>query len=330
MLYIQLVPLFFLLRFWRNIMSYSKTALNIDELISKIKSKWFFVKYDSIVEDFISKNGYFHIVPYIKCFTKKDEDWVSKTEINNLDFDNVISLYNIDIKLQTTLFSALKQIEIYLKSNFIKYSLLEYNDPMWYTKWVHISMNNRNDWINIFQEIQEDRWESDTVKDFFKKYPDEEYLPIRITIEISSFWPFTKLFSYISPNILRQFSLNLWVEYFYKWTSLHYNFSQLKWWLRWFAKLRNRIAHSEITWSPSPLPLIALPRISKPLNTTCSYIQLIKHVLSIIPWEDASEFYRQCYLLLKQIEWIQWITEKEKMRIWITWNWENRFKNVII
>ena len=297
--------------------------MNIDWFIERIKSKWFFIWDIDFVKDFLNKNWYYHISSYIKCFCDTD-NWEDEA-FNDIDFHSVISLYNIDKKLQKELLNAVLKIETLLKANFIQKLCIKHQSPFWYLERRNLAFMASEELKKLVLDIQDKIKKSHACKHFFSKYSNE-YLPIRHLVEFSSFGSFTKLFDYLKDDDLFMFCDLYWAVY-QNWSSIFYDKKQLKTRLKGLADFRNRLAHSEITWSPTALSQIVLPKYSSSskINTTSSYIQLIYHFLKMISIEEANTFYETCFDYLSKITEIKWIHDRELNKIWLAWNWEDRF-----
>ncbi|PID34902.1 MAG: hypothetical protein CR971_00820 [candidate division SR1 bacterium] len=309
-------------------MKYTKPTLSLTKLVDHLRKKGFIIKSDEESEDnvksFLCNNGYYHTSSYMKCFYVPNLQ-TDKVQKENIAFINVIMLYLLDKQLQIVLLQSLLKIETFLKGFLLHNTSQKYKDPFWHTKQEYLTHQNYHNMIDIVERIQKDNQLSKISKDFFSKYDEEVYLPCWHLLEISSFGPFTKMFDFLKGEILLDFCTLLNVDC----TEEGYDIDQFKGWLKGLCYFRNRIAHSEITWSIQRLPQIKLPSISKKLNTVCSYIQLMYHIITYIEGQDgADRFYLYCYDILLRIDKIPGITEKEKKRIGIWGNWKERFSNV--
>jgi len=303
---------------------YEKPVMDIDWFIERIISKWFKISDEQSAKDFLNKKWYYHISSYIKCFCDivNSED---KTISDNIDFNNVISLYSLDKELQKELLSAVLEIETLIKSDFVQILSLKYNSPFWYANNQNITSRTNDKMEDLLEKINKDTSKSAACIHFLAKY-DSKYLPVWHLVEFASFWSFTKLFHYLKDQDLFIFCKKYWAI-LQNWNSLIYDKDQLKQRLKWLADLRNRLAHLEITRSPRGLPWIILPwfQWNIKLNTVSAYIQLMHHFLKMIDENMANDYYNNCYDILFKISQIWWIHSREFNKIWLNENREKRF-----
>lgn len=302
---------------------YTKPVLTLDQQIERIESKGFLISDESrdSFKTFLLQHWYYHISSYVKCFCQA-KDWNDITESKNVRDIDIINLYAQDRTLQYHLLNVLLRIEVFLKSTFVYTMGQIHKDPFCHLNKETITHKNRKDRIELIDRIQEENKGSPILTNFFEHY-DEKYATIRHLVEVSSFGSFTKLFRYLPHKILNYFYENLKIE---EWKNISDGDKKeiLKNWLKGLTTMRNRIAHSEMTRSVRELPKIKLPWISTKLNTTRSYIQLLIHLYTCMFWdESAMELKTFCYRILENIDAIPGITENERKRIWIWWNWKD-------
>ena len=298
--------------------------MDVDWFIKRIKSKWFKISDEQSVKDFLSKKWYYHISAYIKCFCET-VNWDDKTILENTDFNNVISLYYLDKELQKEILNAVLEIETLLKADFVQTLSDKYQSPFRYINDQNITSRTSDKMDDLVKKIHKDVEKSSACLHFFAKY-DSEYLPIRHLTEFASFWSFTKMFHFLKDQDLFNFCQKYWAIIQDN-DSLRYDKDQLKQRLKWLSDLRNRLAHSEITWSQRALPKIILPWFpwEIKINTISSYIQLIFHFLKKIDENMANDYYNNCYDILFKISQIWWIHSREFNKIWLNENREKRF-----
>ena len=306
-------------------LEYTKKVIDINWFIGRIESKWFSISDVNITKNFLDKKWYYHTSTYIKCFCET-VDWEDKTIIDKIDFINVITLFNLDKKLQEKLLNAVLEIETFIKADFIQRLSINYKSPFWYLDRNNVAYRAEENFKKSILKIQDDNKKSPAFKHFFEKYK-WDFLPIRHIVEFSSFGSFTKLFDFLKDDDLFLFCSKYNAVSITN-TGIMYDKEQLKQRLKWLSSLRNRLAHSEISRSPKALPQIILPwfYLQLKLNTLSSYIQLIYHFLKMIDEEYAETFYTDCYYLLLEISKIKWIHIREFNKIGLKEWWEKRFK----
>ncbi|GGA87392.1 Abi family protein [Puia dinghuensis] len=91
-------------------MKYTDPALTIDEQIIRLKSKHLIIQEEDSVKAILSSIGYFRLNNYMKYFIKGGQF------LNDTVIEDILALYEFDKFLRITLFDAIADIEVAMKS----------------------------------------------------------------------------------------------------------------------------------------------------------------------------------------------------------------------
>ncbi|MBB1579058.1 MAG: Abi family protein [candidate division SR1 bacterium] len=286
---------------------YTKPVKTIAELLEKLKEKGFIItpREEGLIKSFLENTGYYHVSSYMKSFFDPDkkEDKVQKKDI---PFGNVINLYRQDRKLQSFLIWLLLHIEVFLKAKFIHITCEKYGSPFWYLDQTNLFKSCDN----LVNDIILNNKKSHILKNYKEKYGKNEPFPLWHIVEVASFGPFSDFFAHTKQEINTEF-----YKMFDFGEGIYYR--QFLGWLHGLCRLRNRVAHSEISRSMRLLPEIKLPYIKASINSLTAYICLIYLFLKIENQGFADGLFHELLNCLEDIAKIDGLTFPEKQRIGI-------------
>ena len=107
--------------------------------INYIKSKWFIIKDESLVIEYLEKIWLYRLSKYFINFRNE----------KNIDFKEVINHYLFDAELRSLTLLLLEHIENSLKSQFVLHIWDEYNNPEIYIE------NKKEERISFISEKKE-------------------------------------------------------------------------------------------------------------------------------------------------------------------------------
>jgi len=131
----------------------TKMPTTYEQQIDKLKSRGCFIADKVFCREKLQAIGYYRLTAYFLPF--KDEDEKYKEGIS---FHRVYRIYEFDRKLRTILFSAIEEVEIYLRSGFAyfhahQYGATGYLDPMNFSE----KHNDEKFKENIEREIENNK-----------------------------------------------------------------------------------------------------------------------------------------------------------------------------
>ncbi len=166
-------------------MKESKPPLTISQQILNIKYKKITIADENKCTTFLKRNNYQKLFLFRSFF-----------DSTSLTFENLVSLYNLDIEIRNIIFYALGIIESKLKTELAYYHVLKYgnhgylNPDYFFNKNFHSSFV-----IEILKELNKKKFEM--IENHFIKYDDDP--PLYKIIEIFSFGQISKFYSNM-PN----------------------------------------------------------------------------------------------------------------------------------
>lgn len=220
-------------------MKYTKPPLSTSDLYNLLIKRWLIIleNEEKDIKRDLENIWYFRLTWYFKYFQKDDN-----TFLPNINFHKVLNHYIFDRKLRLLTFDAIEKIEISVKSNINNYMSLKY--------WIHwyldkslfnlISENNQNNYTKLVNKINDinNKQISIFVKEYFKKYTFEKYLPSWMLMEELTIWEISTIY-YLLEFEHKEFIAKCYDTYakdFWTWLSL-------------LNTLRNISAHHARLWN---------------------------------------------------------------------------------
>jgi len=179
-----------------------------------------------MASDILSKVNYYRLTAYFLPYKKSNETYISGT-----DFNTVYQIYEFDRKIRLILFSAIEEIEVYLRSTLAyhhahKYGALGYLNEKNY--------NLKHDHDGFLAQIENEK--KKRVKEPFVKHHIEKYggsFPIWVMIELFTLGTISRFFADLPINDQKLISRNFFKTHQKTLVS----------WLRCCTELRNFCAH---------------------------------------------------------------------------------------
>jgi len=284
-------------------MKYSKQPISILTQIEKLKNRGLRFLVEKNAENYLANISYYRLRAYTYPFQNNENP--EHPFIQEVNFEDIISLYVFDRRLRLLIFNAIEKIEIALRTQIIYNYSLEYG-AFWHLK--SELFNNAIYFAEHIASLQKeiDRSNETFIKHYQQTYNDPKEPPCWMSLEVSSMGLLSKIFS----NLKKEKCKDRITSYFgLKDVDILTN------WMHCFSVIRNICAHHGRIWNRR-LPKIALPRKTlqsfidnKQIhnNKTYSYLCSILYVLNII--SPSHSFKENLLNLMKDCPMMQ---EKEK------------------
>ena len=157
---------------------YNRPALKIEEQINYFKNHGLKVISEENFKKILSRISFFRFREYLAPLIQKSD---------NVNENDVVSLYIFDHRLRIILFEAIKIVEVALRTQIVQNYATKYG-PFGYSD--HENFNNKfkhNMWIEKAQkDINNKKNNHQAIKDFYDKY-ENQYLPLWIFAEYATF-----------------------------------------------------------------------------------------------------------------------------------------------
>ena len=213
---------------------YMKPALNIQQQIDLLKSRWLtFWDEQSAIEQ-LSKNSYYRLSGYARLFYKdKDHNFVVWTS-----FKQITELYYFDWDLKLLLLEALETIEIAFKTTIINILSVEYWAHRFMDKKHFASDASHKFTLGIIETIITKNKENIFIKHYTQKYSTPKYPPSWMIFQLSPFGDTGNIYKSLTQANKAKLSSKY---------GLHR--SNLESRVDCLSYLRNLCAHSDRVWN---------------------------------------------------------------------------------
>ena len=203
-----------------------KSATTYVEQVEKLRARGCIISNEAFCCSKLAEINYYRLTAYFLPFKTEDDKYREGT-----NFLQVYRIYEFDRKLRSILFSALEEIEIYLRSQFAYYHAHGYG-PVGYLDAANFSERHDHEKFiaNINREIESNK-KVPFVKHHIEKY--NSVFPIWVISELFTFG----MLSYFYGDMKRRDKITL-ASHLYD-----TNYKNLDSWLRCCTDLRNICAH---------------------------------------------------------------------------------------
>ena len=218
-------------------MKFNKSPFTISQQISHIKTKFKCHNSDKL-EKYLLHYNYYRLRGY----------WLFFEEIDvNIEFNEVISLYNFDSELRTLFLKYIEKIEISIKSIFAYHLTTKYNNShIHLDKTIFLNEEFYNN--SIFHLQNSFNSSKELFAKHFKNY-NEILPPLWASVEIMTFGEISKWYSNLNIKDRKEI-------------SIYYNISQksLYTFLIHLTEVRNLCAHHNRLWNKRILKSFSIPK----------------------------------------------------------------------
>lgn len=203
-----------------------KPATTYEEQLQKLKSRGVLITDEAFCLQKLEEINYYRLTAYFLPFRTDSDSYRPGTS-----FHTVYRIYEFDRKLRRLLFSAIEEVEVYLRAKFAyyhahKYGALGYlnqtnfSDKFDYDKFKH----------NLDREIDNNK-KTPFVRHHIEHY--ESQFPIWVAVELFSFGMLSRFYSDLLTPDKKLLASTLY----------HTTYRNLSSWLRCITDLRNICAH---------------------------------------------------------------------------------------
>lgn len=237
-------------------MKYSKPPLSIADQIHRLKQRGLTFNDETKAAHYLSNISYYRLRAYTYSF--QDNENPEHPFIEQVSFEDIISLYVFDRRLRLLIFNAIEKVEIALRTKIINEFSLEYGSHWYEDSKMYRNQHFFNRNINsLYEEV--DRSAETFIEHYKTSYSSPAYPPAWMSLEVISMGLLSKLYGNLKLNdvkkkVAKEFGLP--------------NAIILESWMHAFAGLRNICAHHSRLWNRR---FTIVPKI--PYNTTNAFLQ---------------------------------------------------------
>jgi len=227
-----------------NLEKFEKESLTAEEQLNLlIKRNLKVDNYKSAV-DILKRVGYYHLSSYMRLF-QEGENHIFK---DNVEFADLINLFNFDSELRHITFKAIEKIEVAYRvaiSNVMckKYGSHWFTNKETFKTKIDLETNQEIDYVEICKEIinkeikkKDDEYAETFIANYYNKYNEPELPPFWMVVETFTIGSLNKLYQNINPKDKKEI-----IEY------LGFNsdakFIRFSNWLYALSVIRNICAH---------------------------------------------------------------------------------------
>lgn len=269
------------------VMEYLKKHLLIENQIKKLAERGLKISDKDFAKSSLSNISYYRLRAYTYPFQNNDDVDANHEFIRkDINFNDIIDLYNFDSQLRTLIFNALGKIEISIRTKIVNEYSIETGDSHWFLN--DNLFTDRDKFQFVLDSIEEEtrRSSEDFIVHYHSKYNEPDLAPSWMTLEVLSFGTLSKLFSSMKLNtdVNKRIADSFGVVKPIILTN----------WFHSFSNLRNYCAHHSRIWNRRFQVDISLPynthntfidrETIKTIRTNIIFASLcvIKYVMDII------------------------------------------------
>lgn len=234
-----------------------KPFLSLDEQVSLLKKRNLKIQNTEIAKNFLLQNNYYRISGYTLSMRNNNKFF------EDVSFENIIDIYNFDIKFRNVISYFLELIEVKIKSIYI-HKFSERYGPFGYMEAQNFT--DEKLYLKIMDKVKASEKNRVRYEKYLKHYKydfKEEKLPFWVIIELFSLSDISILFSISNKDIKSCVS---------EMSGLKFNdsYNTFKNYMDWLVMLRNICAHGGRIYNRG---FPGKPRIRNIEKETISYLQ---------------------------------------------------------
>lgn len=255
-------------------------ATTIDEQIDLLKSRGLSIKDDNKAKEYLLDIGYYRLGFYWFYFQNSQDHNFNQ----NIDIEDIIKLYYLDIDLKNILSKYLYRIEVHFRTQVIYYVSNKYkNSPTWFIDKKIIKEKTISAFKPIYDTLKQ---KNKTILNHHNKYINDKFAPAWKTFEFLTFGQVFKFYQSLQDENLKNEIANIY--------GLR-DFSLLENYLKSIVNIRNICSHSGILFDYNqPFGIKRIPnnkyrfknRNQTNLNAS---VRLILYILSKVSQNRADE-----------------------------------------
>ena len=226
---------------------YNKPHLTFEEPLQKLKNNKLVISNDSFAIKKLSHTNYYRLSAYFLPFQYPKNSTHSNKFFDDVEFREIINLYDFDAKLRRLIFGALEVLEVYVRTQ------IAYHHALKYGAFGYLEHANFQCDTVVFEELMEDiKKESKRSDEIFVNHFREKYnatdLPLWSVVEVLSLGTISKLF-YAMHNDDKQLVCS----------QVSVSTTVFGKWLHAFTIVRNICAHHSRIWNKELRVSFAIP-----------------------------------------------------------------------
>jgi len=255
-------------------------ATTIDEQIDLLKSRGLSIKDDNKAKEYLLDIGYYRLGFYWFYFQNSQDHNFNQ----NIDIEDIIKLYYLDIDLKNILSKYLYRIEVHFRTQVVYYVSNKYkNSPTWFIDKKIIKEKTISAFKPIYDTLTQ---KNKTILNHHNKYINDKFAPAWKTFEFLTFGQVFKFYQSLQDENLKNEIANIY--------GLR-DFSLLENYLKSIVNIRNICSHSGILFDYNqPFGIKRIPnnkyrfknRNQTNLNAS---VRLILYILSKVSQNRADE-----------------------------------------
>jgi abortive infection bacteriophage resistance protein len=203
-----------------------KPPITFKQQVAKLRSRGCIIDNEADAISILSKVNYYRLSAYFLPFKKQDDSYIKGT-----NFNTIYRIYEFDRKLRHIFFSAIEEIEVFIRSTLAYYHAHEYGALGYLDGNNYSPKHKHQDFLCKIETEKEKRKKEPFVAHHKEQYGDQ--FPIWVIIEIFSFGMLSFFYSDLPVNAQKDIAR--------KFFNTHQK--TLKSWLKCCTDLRNFCAH---------------------------------------------------------------------------------------
>lgn len=217
--------------------NFTKPAKSIDDLYDVLIQRWLIIDDISEVKKDLEHIWYFRLTWYLKYFQEPNDiffEWIT--------FKKVLDHYIFDRKLRLLTFDAIEKIEVSVKSSMNHYMATNFW-IYWYLDTSLFQLTNikkQKIYEKFIKKVKKIKRKPSSVfvKEYFRKYTSEDFLPSWMLVEELTIWEISTIYNLLNTNHRVQIS------------SVYNTYEKdFGTWLQLLNTLRNISAHHGRLWN---------------------------------------------------------------------------------
>ncbi|RNL50109.1 Abi family protein [Pedobacter jejuensis] len=174
-------------------------ATTVDEQIALLKGRGMVIADEPKAKEILLDIGYYRLGFYWNCFECDDKHTLTA----GTKFEDVVSLYYLDVDLRELLLKYIYRIEVHFRTQIVYYVSNKYQDsPTWFVNSKVVGA----DYITSFEKFYDENFKKNNkpILKHHQKYINDKFAPAWKTIEFIPFGGSLKLFKAIKDESIKQ------------------------------------------------------------------------------------------------------------------------------
>lgn len=174
-------------------------ATTIDEQIEKIIGRGMVIDDEPKAKEILCDIGYYRLGFYWNCFEYDDKHTLTP----GTKFEDVVSLYYLDVDLRELLLKYIYRIEVHFRTQIVYLVSNEYkNSPTWFVDSKVVSTSYIDNFYKFYNA--DFKKNNKPIDKHHKKYINDKYAPAWKTLEFMTFGASLKLFKSLRDEKLKE------------------------------------------------------------------------------------------------------------------------------